>query len=120
MMKTTKTVWIALISIALAAVPMGTLHAAMIPTSEAVSSLMRTENRAKVEHYLQRKDVRGQFEKLGVEPAEASLRVASMSDFELNKLAGQIDHAPAGADVVVISLTTVLVVIVILLLLRKI
>jgi hypothetical protein len=42
-----------------------------------------------------------------------------MSDEEIQKLAGQIDRAHAGGDVIVISLTTVLLVVVILLLIGK-
>jgi len=94
-------------------------HASMISTGEAVSSLMRSESRAKVDQFMHRQDVRSEFEKFGVNPQEASLRVASMSDEEIQKLAGQIDRAHAGGDVIVISLTTVLLVVVILLLIGK-
>lgn len=91
----------------------------MIPTSVAVSSLVLTESRAKVERFMQRADVRTQIEKFGVNPAEAALRVATMTDAEIQKIAGEIDRAPAGADVIVISLTTVLLIVIILILLGK-
>jgi hypothetical protein len=120
-MNLSKALCVAVLSIALAQIPFSrNACGAMISTNEAVSSLMRTENLAKVEEFIARGEVRGQFEKLGVDPAEATMRIASLNDFELGKLAGQIEQKPAGADVVVISVTTVLLIVIILLLLHKI
>ncbi|MGZ3695985.1 MAG: PA2779 family protein [Bdellovibrionota bacterium] len=93
--------------------------AGMIPTSTAVSDMARTQNREKVNAFLLRKDVQAEMLKRGVFPEEARQRVASLSDFELQNLAGRIDSAPAGADVIVISLTTILLVVIILLLLGR-
>ncbi len=108
------------LSISLVEVPFAlNAHASMIPTGEVVSALRRAGNRAKVDQFMHRQDVRNQFEKFGVNAQEASLRVASMSDDEIQKIAGQIDRAPAGGDVIVISLTTVLLVVIILLLIGK-
>jgi hypothetical protein len=95
-------------------------NAGMIATGDAVASLTRTENREKVERFMQREDVKREFGKLGVNGEEAALRVASMTDFEIQKISGAIDQNPAGADAVVISLTTVLLIVIILLLLGKI
>jgi hypothetical protein len=91
----------------------------MIPTGDAVAALTRVEDREKVGRFLQRQDVKREFSKYGVDPNEAAQRVASLSDSEIQKLAGEIDRAPAGADVIVISLTTVLLVVIILLLIGK-
>ena len=91
-------------------------HAGMIPTSVAVSSVARSSNQEKVQGFLLRSDVQQELLKRGVSYAEASQRVAGLSDFELSQVAGNIDTAPAGADVIVISLTTVLLVVIILLL----
>jgi hypothetical protein len=111
----------ALLTVVLIEVPFA-IHAqaGMIPTGQAVSALVALENREKVERFLQREDVKREFTKFGVRAEEASLRVASMSDYELQRLAGQIDQSPAGADTIVISVTTILLVIIILLLLGKI
>jgi hypothetical protein len=109
------------LSVALVEVPFAwNSHAGMIPTSAAVSDLVRLQNREKVGQFMQRKEVKSELMKFGVNPAEASLRVASMSDAEIQKLAGEIDRAPAGADAIVISLSTVLLVVILLLLLGKI
>lgn len=94
-------------------------HAGMIATSTAVADMARSENRAKVDAFLARQDVQNEMMKRGVFPQEAAQRVATLSDFELQNLAGKIDSAPAGADVIVISLTTILLVVIILLLLGR-
>lgn len=93
--------------------------AGMISTSAAVSEAARTQNLAKVQSFLDRTEVQSELVKRGVAPAEAKLRVASLSDFELQQVAGNVDNAPAGADVIVISLGTVLLVIIILLLIGR-
>jgi hypothetical protein len=94
-------------------------HAGMISTSQAVADLSRARNLEKVQSFLRRADVQTELVKRGVSPREAEMRVASLSDFELQKVAGNVDSAPAGADVVVISLSTLLLVIIILLLIGR-
>jgi hypothetical protein len=94
-------------------------NAGMITTSQAVSDRARAENLSSVQHFLDRVDVQDELIKRGVTPEEAKQRVAGLSDFELQKVAGNIENAPAGADVIVISLGTVLLVILILLLIDR-
>lgn len=91
----------------------------MISTSDAVSDLTRAQNRATVENFLDRSEVQGQLVKFGVEPGEASQRLASLSDAEIASMAGQIEQAPAGGDAIVISLTTILLIVLILILMGK-
>jgi hypothetical protein len=57
--------------------------------------------RDKVSAFVQRQDVRQQMIALGVDPAEAVARVASLSDPEIRQIAGQIDSLPAGQGVLV-------------------
>jgi hypothetical protein len=94
-------------------------QAAMIATSQAVADLGRSQNLETVHEFLHREQVQRELTKRGVSPGEAEARVASLSDFELQKMAGNIKTAPAGADVIVISLTTLLLIIIIVLLLRR-
>lgn len=94
-------------------------HAGMIPTSAAVADIARQRNLQTVQTFLQRTDVQGELVKRGVSPVEAAQRVAGLSDFELQNVAGNIENAPAGADVIVISLTTILLVVIILLLIGR-
>ena len=46
--------------------------------------------------FLARDDIRGEMIQLGVDPAEATERVASLSDAEIEDIAGRIDELPAG------------------------
>lgn len=92
----------------------------MIPTGQVVADLSRAQNLQKVQSFMAREEVQRELVKQGVSPQEASQRIAALSDFELQKVAGNIDNAPAGAEpVVVIGLTTILIVILIVLLLRR-
>ncbi|MFP6758617.1 MAG: PA2779 family protein [Alphaproteobacteria bacterium] len=54
----------------------------------------------KVETFLAREDVKGQLVVLGVDPSEAAVRVASLTDSELAQIAGRLDELPAGEGAV--------------------
>lgn len=87
-------------AIALASVPIAPASAALIENDSFVSAEQSKADRATVEAFMARDDVRAQFEKMGVDPAEADSRVAALSDAEVSKLAGNINSAPAGQGVV--------------------
>lgn len=94
-------------------------HAGMITTSQAVANRQRVENIKKVDDFLSRQSVKNELVKQGLTYEEASKRLVTLSDFELQKVAGNIDSAPAGAEpVLVIGLTTLLLIVIIVLLLR--
>lgn len=94
-------------------------HAGMISTSQAVSDLNRATNLAKVSSYLERQDVRTELQRQGLTLEEANKRIITLSDFELQKVAGNIESAPAGAEpVVVIGIGTLLLIIIIILLVK--
>ena len=93
--------------------------AGMIPTNTAISEVARASHLATVQGFLDRAEVKTELQKRGVSAEEAKVRVASLSDFELQQVAGNVESAPAGADVIVISLGTVLLVIIILLLIGR-
>jgi hypothetical protein len=78
---------------------MKSARASMISTNEAVEILSRTESHQKVANFIERNDVKDQLIKFGVSPEEASKRVASLSDAELRKIAGEIDKSTVGGDV---------------------
>lgn len=95
-------------------------NAGMISTSNVVANMSREKNKETVNSFMNRADVQNEFKKRGVSASEASARVAALSDVELQQLAGNIENAPAGADVVVISLTTILLVVLILFIIGRI
>lgn len=77
-------------------------HAGMIGTEQAVAAQARAENLATVQGFMAREDVRAQLETWGVEPAQATDRVAQLSDAELQQVAVNIENQPAGGGALVI------------------
>ncbi len=76
--------------------PMRGASAAMIGTESAVDQTLSLQNREKIDAFMNRTDVRQQFQQMGVNADDAKLRVAAMTDEEVNKVAGKIDSLPAG------------------------
>jgi len=84
----------------IASLPLGSARAAMIATDQVIGDTTQDE-RDKVLAFVQRADVRSQMIALGVDPAEAEARVASLSDHEIARIAGKVDGLPAGQGVIV-------------------
>ena len=78
--------------------PMRSASAAMIGTESAIDQTVVAQNRDKVDAFMNRTDVRDQFQKMGLSADDAKSRVASMTDQEINKIAGKIDEMPAGGS----------------------
>jgi len=76
--------------------------AGMIGTDEYLAGAERAAQLGQVQAALARADVRAELERLGVDPALASERVASLSDAELSRVAGQLDSLPAGGDLLAV------------------
>ena len=89
------------------------VRAEMIGTAQMLAPAADAQ-RERVDAFLAREDVRQQFEALGVSPADAATRVASLTESELQSLSSRIESLPAGAG----ALEIVLVVFLILLLLE--
>ena len=86
-------------------------RAEMIGTGQLLSASAEAR-RDQVSTFLAREDVRQQMVKLGVDPADAAVRVASLTDEELQALSARIDSLPAGAGAVELVLIVVLVLLV--------
>ncbi|MBW3549942.1 MAG: PA2779 family protein [Proteobacteria bacterium] len=76
----------------------GTASAAVISTQQALSAEARAASETDVRSALARDDVRNAMQRLGVDPADADGRLASLSDAELVRLQGELDQLPAGGD----------------------
>ncbi len=76
--------------------PVGPVSAALIDNNRVAEAQSIEGDRAVVEAFMTRDDVRSQFEALGVDPDEAGIRVAALSDAEVAQLADNIKSAPAG------------------------
>ena len=73
-------------------------QARVIDTVEVLELQSRKERINEVQAQLAREDVQVAMVRLGVDPAEAQLRVASLNDQELAQLEGQLDELPAAGD----------------------
>ena len=85
-----------LLIVALLSLSFQTARAGMIGTEQAAAG-MQTD-RVAVLALLERADTVNQLQAQGLDPSFARARVASMSDAEVQTLAGSINSAPAGAD----------------------
>lgn len=88
-------------------------QAAMIDTPQLASEVSVEMQRDELATLFAREDVAKQLSSLGVDPADAQERVASLSDTEVSQLHAKINDLPAGAG----ALGTIALVLVILILL---
>jgi hypothetical protein len=95
--------------------PIDAARAALVTTEQAIEPAAQVDARARVAAFLARGDVRQQMVALGVDPAEAVRRVASLSDAEVQKIAGQLDRLPAGQGVIVAVIGAALLIFLVLL-----
>jgi hypothetical protein len=79
--------------------PSAPLAAEVIGTQDAIQAESRQARVDRVQELLGRDDVERAMVRLGVDPEDARLRVASLSDAELAELEGNLEQAPAGGEV---------------------
>ena len=72
--------------------------AALIGTDEAIAIEERTIQPDEIRALFSRDDVRTQLVALGVDPQDATERVAALSDAELAEIAGSFAELPAGGS----------------------
>jgi hypothetical protein len=73
-------------------------QAGMISTDQVVTGAAARADRARIVDFVARADVQKQMEVLGLSPANAQDRVAALTDEEVQRVAGKLDFAPAGAS----------------------
>lgn len=76
----------------------GHLSAGMITTEQALSLEAHEARITQVQALIMQADVQQALENLGVDPAQAALRAASLGDRELVQLQGQLETLPAGGS----------------------
>ena len=89
-----------------------TTHAGIVSTDTTLTATVTDANRDRVNTFLARSDVRQAMEARGVDSADALVRVQSMSDAEVAQVAGRIDQAPAGGDILGVLFTVFIVLLV--------
>lgn len=84
-----------IVSISGLAIPMPA-HAALLQTEAAIAS----SERARINDFLARSDVRDQLQAYGIDADYAKARVAALTDEEVAQIAGRMEQMPAGGDAV--------------------
>jgi len=77
-------------------VPIGLTQAKMVTTDQVLEHADPGSDQKRVESFILREDVQRQFVLLGINPEEAASRVASLSNGEIQQIAGRLDELPAG------------------------
>jgi len=91
-----------LLIVLMAWTPFHIAQAGVISTDQAIVSAQA--DRAAVLNLIQRSDVAGQLQSLGVDLSTAKDRVAAMTDEEVRSLTGKLNAVPAGGDGLVVLL----------------
>lgn len=99
------------LSTALLGTPM-VAQAGMVSSTEALASQAPSDARGQIQAVLAREDVRAGLAERGLSPEQAQARVQALSDDEVASLAGRIDQAPAGGDIVGVAFTLFIVLLV--------
>ncbi len=100
---------------AAASLPINLANAAMVTTDQVVEEASQANDRAQVMDFMARQDVRQQLEALGIDPDEAAQRALSLSDEEVQQIAGQMDQLPAGQNAVGVIVGAIVLVLLVLL-----
>jgi len=77
-------------------VPIGLTQAKMVTTDQVLEHADPGSDQKRVESFILREDVQRQLVLLGINPEEATSRVASLSNGEIQQIAGRLDELPAG------------------------
>jgi N-acetylglucosamine-6-phosphate deacetylase len=78
--------------------PCQTVLAKMIPTATVMDAERVDAARMRASTFLGYQDVVDVLVSQGIDPAEATARIASLSDAEVVRLADRIEQLPAGGD----------------------
>ncbi len=82
--------------VVMTSMPIGVAKAEMVTTDQVIEQVNPPEDRTRVMDFMLREDVQQQLTTLGVDPEEAARRVASLSDEEIQEIAGRLEELPAG------------------------
>jgi len=100
-----------IVATALMGLPMQA-HASIVSTDTALQAVESTAQRESVTEFLLRGDVQKELQAHGLAADQAVERVAAMSDTEVAQLAGRIDQAPAGGDILGVLFTVFIILLV--------
>jgi hypothetical protein len=95
--------------------PIGLAQAKMVTTDQILEHADPGSDRERVESFILREDVQKQLVLLGINSEEAASRVASLSNEEIQQIAGRLDELPAGEGGVGVIVGAILIIFLVLL-----
>ena len=95
--------------------PIGLAQAKMVTTDQVLEQADPNNDRDRVESFLLREDVQSQLVLMGIDPVEAESRVASLSDEEIQQIAGRLDELPVGEGGLGVVVGAILIIFLVLL-----
>jgi hypothetical protein len=95
--------------------PIGLAQAKMVTTDQVLEHTDPANDRERVESFILREDVQKQLVLLGINSEEAASRVASLSNEEIQQIAGRLDELPAGEGGVGVIVGAILIIFLVLL-----
>jgi hypothetical protein len=95
--------------------PVTGFGAEIVSTEQLIEASILASDRTLVRDFMSREDVREQMRQLGVDPDEVMSRAGSLSDGEIQQLAGHINTETAGGDALGTIVSAALVVFLVLL-----
>jgi hypothetical protein len=90
--------------------------AGIVPTDQLAAPNQTEMEKAKVQAFMDRADVKDRLQALGVKEPSANDRVAAMTDQEVHAMAQKIDSMPAGGTLSNNDLLLILLIVLLLLL----
>lgn len=87
-------------------------RADVIGAEQFIDTLDRRAALERIDAVLARSDVQRELERLGVDSADASERVAALNDQELMLLADRLEELPAGGDLLAVVGITFIVILI--------
>jgi hypothetical protein len=91
-------------------------QAEIVTTDQLTAEHDRDAERAKIQSFLERANVRDKIQAMGISGLAANDRVAALNDFEVHALAERIDSLPTGGNVGSFTNEQVIIVLLIVLL----
>ncbi len=100
---------------AMTSMPIGVAKAEIVTTDQVIEQVDPSEDRSRAMDFMLREDVQQQLTILGVDPEEAACRVASLSDEEIQQIAGRLNELPAGQNGVAAVVGAIVIIFLVLL-----
>jgi hypothetical protein len=100
------------------ALPCHSALAALVPTDSVADSSGGADARGRLMQVLARADVRAALAAQGLDPEEAQARIASLTDAEIQQIASQLDHLPAGGDGIWVAVAILVIILLVVLILK--